>query len=134
MHWLLIGYGRNLLSQWCTDILQSIGQTVVDDHQTMGRSLENIKEKIVQEKPDRIILLMNEENRSAEESQLVNKLNDRLLIPIYVCQATAHSFSPIPILLLSYVNDDILADPLSIRTIIQHATDELIRVYPHVLK
>jgi hypothetical protein len=124
MRWLLVIHELNSISKQCTELLQVAGQTVLF-HQHQGQSsLEEIKEQINNEKPDRILIVIDE-NKSAK---LVNHLSDHLLIPIYVAQATIHSYAPIPILILTSSTDD------KNLNIIQNATDQLINIYPHILK
>jgi hypothetical protein len=124
MRWLLVTHELNSISKQCTDLLQVAGQTVLF-HQHQGQSsVEEIKEQIANEKPDRILVIIDEK----KSSKLANNLSDHLLIPLYVAQATIHSYAPIPILILTITTDDKGLD------IIQNATDQLINMYPHILK
>jgi hypothetical protein len=124
MRWLLVTHELNSISKQCIDLLQVAGQNV-SFYQHQGQSsIEKIAEKINNEKPDRILIVINE-NKSAK---LVNHLSDHLLIPVYFAQATIHSYSPIPILVLNSTTED------QNLNIIQNATDQLIDIYPHILK
>jgi len=123
MRWLLLSHELNSISKQCVNLLQVAGQTVLC-HTHQGKlSLQNIKDKITNEKPDRIIVIIDEEN----SLKLYQNISDHILIPLYVAQATCNSYSPIPVLVLtSTTNDNEL-------NILQNATDQLINIYPHIL-
>jgi hypothetical protein len=124
MRWLLLSHELNSISNQCIDLLQVAGQTVLFNSHQGQLSQQDLKDKINNDKPDRIIVIIDEKN----SPKLVHNITDHLLIPLYVAQATIHSFSPIPVLILtSTTNDKDL-------NIIQNATDQLIHIYPHILK
>jgi hypothetical protein len=133
MRWLLFSYEQDTLVKQCNDLLQVVGQTVIHEYHHGKSSVQEIKEKINQHKPDRIIVIANEENLGTNRF-LFKTLTDHLLIPVYVCQATMNAFSPIPVLLLTCTTENKTADLLSPTDIIQNATNQLINVYPHILR
>jgi hypothetical protein len=124
MRWLLLSHELNSISKQCVDSLQVAGQTVLLSQHQGQLSLQEIKEKINNEKPDRIIVIID----NKKSSKFVENMTDHLLIPIYVAQATINCYAPIPILILTSVTDD---DDLNT---IQNATDQLINIYPHIIK
>ena len=123
MRWLLLTDELNSISKKCIDFLQVAGQTVLIHSREGIRSKQEIKDFLTNEKPDRIIIFINE-NHTAK---LPKNLHDYLLIPLFVAQLTTQSFSPIPILLLTSTteNKDL--------NILQNALDQLIQMYPHIL-
>lgn len=124
MRWLLFTDEQNSISKQCIDLLEVAGQTVVL-HQHHGRAtIAEIKEKLINEKPDRIVLIIEGQN----STKLVQDISHHLLIPIYVAQATTQSYTPIPILVITTVTED------KNLNIIQNATDQLITVYPHIFQ
>ena len=127
MRWLIFSSEQNAIVKQCDDLLQMAGQSVSHDEHYGNRSLQEIKEKITEHQPNRIIVVCNE-HVMENNSPLDRTLTDQLLIPLYVCQATINSYSSIPVLLLTFTND------ISSTNIIQNATTELIRIYPHILK
>jgi len=124
MRWLLLSHELNSITKQCEDLLQVAGQTVLYNEHQGKSSIQEIKDKINNEKPDRIIVIIDEKN----SSKLHQNLSDHLLIPLYVAQATTNSYTPIPVLILISTTDD------QDLNIIQNATDQLINIYPHVLK
>jgi ABC-type uncharacterized transport system substrate-binding protein len=124
MRWLLLNHELNSISQQCGDLLQAVGQIVVYNHHHGKSSAEEIKDQIKNEKPDRIIVIINK-NRS---QKLVKQISDHLLIPLYVAQATINAYSPIPVLILTCTTDD---ENLNV---IHNATDQLVNIYPHIVK
>jgi hypothetical protein len=133
MRWLLLSHELNAVAKQCGDLLQVVGQTVIHDHHHGTSSSQEIKDKINKQKPDRIIVIINEKNLE-NNSPLVKTLSDYLLLPLYVGQATMNSYSHIPILILTCTTEDNISNPLSSINIVQNATDELLNVYPHILK
>ena len=127
MRWLIFSSKHNTLVKQCDNLLQMTGQIVTHDEHHGTRSSQEIKEKINEYKPDRIIVIFNEEI-TENNSSLSQTLTDQLLIPLYVCQATMNSYSSIPVLLLTFTNE------ISSTSIIQNATNELLGIYSHVLK
>jgi len=127
MRWLIFTYEQNAIAKQCDDLLQVAGQIVVHDEHHGSRSSEEIKEKLNEHKPDRVIVISNE--KILENSSSLDKtLTDQLLIPVYVCQATMNSYSSIPVLLLTFTNE------ISSINLIQDATNQLIGIYSHILK
>jgi hypothetical protein len=124
MRWLLLTSEQNSISQQCGDLLELAGQTVLYNHHHGKSSVQEIKDKITNEKPDRIIIIINENTSSI----LVQAIGNHLLIPLYVVQATTNSYSPIPILLLTCTTDD------NNLNLIQNATDQLINIYSNIVK
>ncbi|CAF1184177.1 unnamed protein product [Rotaria sp. Silwood1] len=103
--------------------IEVAGQIVLYNYHHGKPSIQEIKEKINNDKPDRIIIIINEKN----SSKLIDTINDHLLIPLYVAQATTTSYSPIPVLLLTCISND------NNLNIIQNATDQLINIYSHIV-
>jgi len=125
MRWLLFNNEQNSISKQCVNLLQVAGQTVLYNPHQSKSSLQEIKDKINNEKPDRIIIIIDEKN----SSKLFQNISDHLLIPLYVAQATMNLYTPpIPVLILTSTTDD------RDLNIIQNATDQLINIYPHILK
>lgn len=124
MRWLLLCHEVNSIPKQCGDLLQVAGQTVLFSPHQGKLSIQEIKDKITNEKPDRIIVIIDEKN----SSKLAQNLTGHLLIPLYVAQSTINSYSPTPILVLTSTTDN------QDLNIIQNATDQLINIYPHVLK
>ncbi|CAF2490543.1 unnamed protein product [Rotaria sp. Silwood2] len=132
MRWLLFSYELNAIVKQCDELLQVAGQAVMHDHHRGTLSLQDIKEKINKYKPDRIIVIDNQGN--FENNHPLHKiLNDHLLIPIYVGQATIHLQSPIPVLLLTFTNDNNNIDSILSVNIVQNATNELINLYSNMI-
>jgi Trk K+ transport system NAD-binding subunit len=125
MRWLLVNHELNSISKQCADLLQAAGQTVIYHHHNGKSTAPEIIDKIKNEKPDRIIVIIDEKRTSGI---LANKICDHLLIPLYVAQATTNVYSPIPVLILTSVIDD-----ESLNTI-QNATEQLINIYPHIVQ
>ena len=125
MRWLLLSCEEDFIVKQCGDLLEVAGQTVICDHYHGKSSIQEIKEKIDNERPDRIIIIVNHNASSA----LCQLINHTLVIPLYVVQATANSYSPIPVLLLTCSTND--HDCLSI---IQNATNQLINIYPNIVR
>ncbi len=124
MRWLLLSHELNSISKQCINLLQVAGQTVLYNPHQGKLSLQEIKDKIINEKPDRIIVIIDTEN----SSKLFQNLSDHILIPLYVAQATTiNSYSHIPVLVLTNKTDD---EDLNI---LQNATDQLINIYPNIL-
>ncbi|CAF3739178.1 unnamed protein product [Rotaria sp. Silwood1] len=123
MRWLLVSHDENSILKQCGDILEVAGQIVLYNCHHGKPSIQEIKEKINNDKPDRIIIIINEKN----SSKLIDTINDHLLIPLYVAQATTTSYSPIPVLLLTCISND------NNLNIIQNATDQLINIYSHIV-
>ena len=124
MRWLLLTHELNSISKQCIDLLQVAGQTVLCNEHQGKSSVQEIKDRINNEKPDRILVIIDEKN----SSKLVNDLTAHLLIPLFVAQATIHPYSPIPVLILTTTTDDKNLD------LVQNATEQLINMYPHILK
>ncbi len=124
MRWLLLSHELNAIAKQCADLLQVVGQTVLYHSHQGHLTIHEIKENIIQDKPERIVVIVD----GKKSSKLVNNMMNHLLIPLYVAQATKNSFLSIPILILTCVTDD---EDLNI---IQNATDQLIHIYPHILK
>ena len=133
MRWLLFSHQRNVVVKQCGDLLQAIGQTVLYEYHAGSSSSKKIKEKITEKKPDRIVVIINGEN-PVHPNSLDESLHELLLIPLYVAQATSHVYSPIPILLLTSTTEEQSKDSISTNHFVQNATDELINIYPHILK
>ncbi|CAF3091423.1 unnamed protein product [Rotaria sp. Silwood2] len=123
MRWLLVSHDENSISKQCGDILEVAGQIVLYNYHHGKSSIQEIKDKINNDKPDRIIVIINEKN----SSRLINTINDHLLIPLYVAQTTTNSYSPIPVLLLTCTTND------NSLIIIQNATDQLVNIYSHIV-
>ena len=124
MRWLLFTDEQNSISKQCIDLLEVAGQTVLL-HQHQGQTtIAQIKEKLVNEKPDRILLMIERQ----KSTKLAQDISHHLLIPIYVAQATTQSYTPIPILVITTTNED------KNLNIIQNATDQLITIYPHIFQ
>jgi hypothetical protein len=134
MHWLIFSYEQNTIVKQCNDLLQASGQTVTHEHHHGYCSSREIKEKINKHKPDRIIVITNENDIGENNSPLVKILTDQLLIPLYVCQATMNRRSPIPILLLTFITEKNLSDSISSINIIQSATNQLIDIHSHIIR
>ncbi|CAF1049619.1 unnamed protein product [Rotaria sordida] len=123
MRWLLVSHDENSISKQCGDILELAGQIVLYNYHHGTSSIEEIKDIINNDKPDRIIVVINEKI----SSKLINTINDNLLLPLYVAQTTMNSYSPIPILLLTCTTND------NNLNIIQNATDQLVNIYPNIV-
>ena len=127
MQWLIFSFEQNALVQQCDDLLRTAGQIVHHDEHHGNRSFEEIKEKLTEHQPNRIIIICNQ-NVDESHSPLDQTLTDQLLIPFYICQATINSYLKIPILLLTFTNE------ISSTGIIQDAANQLIDSYPLVLR
>lgn len=127
MQWLIFSCEQTALVKQCDNVLRTAGQIVYHDEHHGKRSYEEIREKILQHQPDRIIVICNE-NVNENHSPLNQTLNDQLLIPFYVCQVTMNSYLKIPTLLLTFTNK------LSSTPVIQDAANQLLDSYPLVLK
>lgn len=126
MRWLLFCSEANSIGKHCGDLLQVAGQTVLAEHlSSKGTSLQCVKEKITNEKPDRILVIIDEERAT---SQLVQTITEHLLLPVYVAQATNIAYSPIPVLVIttSSGNADL--------ALVQNATEQLMLFYSHLTK
>ena len=124
MRWLLFFSEANSIGKHCGDLLQVAGQTVLPEHLSpKGTSLQHVKEKITKEKPDRILVIIDDERST---SQLVQTITEHLLLPVYVAQATNNSYSPIPVLVITTSSDN--AD----LALVQNATDQLMLFYSHL--
>ena len=126
MRWLLFSSEVNSIGKHCGDLLQVAGQTVLHEHSSpkKGTSLQQVKDKIINEKPDRIIVLVDEDR----STPLVQTLTEHLLLPLYVAQATSNSYSPIPVLVISSTSDE------PNLAIVQNATDQLMLFFSHLTK
>jgi hypothetical protein len=133
MHWLIFSSEQNIIGKQCNDLLQVSGQIVTQDYHHGNCSSQEIKEKINKNKPDRIIVITNEKDFE-NNSSLSKTLSDQLIIPLYICQATMNRYSSIPVLLLTFTTEKNLSDSISSINMIQHATNELINVYSHIIK
>lgn len=133
MRWLIFSYEQDSIVKQCDDMLHVVGQTVIHEHHHGKSSIEDVKAKIAQHQPNRIIVIANDE-KSEQDHSLLTTLNDHLLIPLYVGQATINTYSPIPVLLLTFTTRNEPSDSLSPTDIVQNATDELINIYPHIIK
>ncbi|CAF1101936.1 unnamed protein product [Adineta steineri] len=123
MRWLLLLSELNPIAKQCGDLLEVAGQTVIYNYHQGKSSVQDIKDKFTNEKPDRIIVIINDTNSSI----LVNTISDHLLIPLYVAQATINSYSPIPVLVLTCTTND------NNLNIIQNATDQLLNIHPNIV-
>jgi hypothetical protein len=133
MRWLLFSYELNAIVKQCDDLLQAVGQAVLHSHHHGSTTLQEIKEQIAKHKPDRIIVVTNEVTFE-NDCPLFKTLNDHLMIPIYVSQATLNAYSSIRVLLLTFANANDTSESISSSDIIQNANNELISIYPHVIK
>jgi hypothetical protein len=133
MRWLIFSSEENAIVKQCNDLLQVAGQILTHNYHHGNCSLKEIKDQIKEQKPDRIIVIANEKDID-DNSTLVKRLHDQLLIPLYVCQATINSYSSIPVLLLTFTTEKILFDSISSINIIQNATNQLINLYSHIIK
>lgn len=124
MRWLLFAPEHSLLAKQCENFLQVAGQSVVEPSASIVWSLQTVKDQINQEKPDRIIVIVND----TQAKTLVKTITDHLLLPLYVAQATNTVYSAIPVLILGTNSDE-----QNLR-IVQDATDQLIQMHPHVIK
>jgi hypothetical protein len=134
MHWLIFSYEHNTIIKQCDDLLQVSGQIVTHNHHHGNSSLQEIKEKINKYKPDRIIVITNEQDIQENNSPLAKTLTDQLLIPLYICQATTSPYNCIPVLLLTFTSEKNLSNSISPINIVQNATNELINIYSHIIK
>lgn len=134
MHWLIFSFEQNTIVKQCNDLLQNTGQIVTHEHHHGNCSVEEIKEKIKNSKPDRIIVITNEKDIQENKFSLSNTLTDQLLIPVYVSQATMNPYLSIPVLLLTFTTENDLSDSISSINIIQNATNDLINIYSHIIK
>ncbi|CAF1127716.1 unnamed protein product [Adineta ricciae] len=132
MRWLIFSYEQDSIVKQCDDILHVVGQTVVHEHHHGKSSIEDVKAKITRHQPNRIIVIVNDD-KSEQDHSLLTTLNDHLLIPLYVAQATISTYSPIPVLLLSFTTRNEPSESVSPTDIVQNATDELINIYPHII-
>ena len=133
MRWLIFSYELSPIVKQCDHLLQDVGQTVIHHHHHGNTTLQEIKEQIYKHKPERVIVITNE-NICGNKEALVKTLRDHLMIPVYVSQATMNPHSSIPVLLLAFTNENDISDPLSSNNIIQNATNELISIYQHIVK
>lgn len=121
MRWLIISSEQTTIVKQCDNLLHTAGQ-IVYHHQYHGRrSLEEIKEKIQDYQPNRIIVICHDKVNE-NHSPLDQTLTDQLLIPVYICQTT------ISTLLLTF------SEEISSIGIIQDATKQLIARCSHVFK
>jgi hypothetical protein len=134
MHWLIFSYEQNTIIKQCDDLLQVSGQIVTHNHHHGNSSLQKIKEKISKHKPDRVIVITNEQDIQENNSPLAKTLTDQLLIPLYICQATTSPYKSIPVLLLTFTSEKNLSNSISPINIVQNATNELINIYSHIIK
>ncbi|UJR38245.1 hypothetical protein I4U23_030918 [Adineta vaga] len=132
MRWLIFSYEQDAIVKQCDDLLHVVGQIVIHEHHHGKSSLEDIKEKIIKHYPNRIIVIANE-NTSETNRSLKATMNDHLLIPLYIAQATINTYSTIPVLLITSTIGNKLPDSKLSIDIIQKATDELINIYPHII-
>ncbi|CAF4594955.1 unnamed protein product, partial [Rotaria socialis] len=123
MRWLLVSHDDNFISKQCGELLEVAGQIVIYNYHHGKSSIQQIKDKINNQKPDRIIVFINEKSSSI----LFNTINDHLLIPLYIAQTTMNSYSSISVLLFTYATND---NNLSV---IQNATDQLVNMYSHIV-
>ncbi|CAF5004411.1 unnamed protein product, partial [Rotaria socialis] len=80
MRWLLVSHDDNFISKQCGELLEVAGQIVIYNYHHGKSSIQQIKDKINNQKPDRIIVFINEKSSSI----LFNTINDHLLIPLYI--------------------------------------------------
>ncbi|CAF0936892.1 unnamed protein product [Adineta steineri] len=132
MRWLLFSYESDAIVKQIDDLLQVVGQTVIHEHHQGKSTIQEIQEKINHHKPNRIIVIVNEQN-SENTHSLTTTLTDHLLIPLFITQATINTFPPVPVLLLTFTTENKLTDPNSSINIVQNATDELIKLYSHII-
>lgn len=124
MRWLIFTPDDDLLAKQCESFLQVAGQTVVQQSTSKSWSLQQIKDQIHHDKPDRIVIVVDQQ----KENPLVQTLTHQLLLPMFVVQATNLSFGSTPVLILNIVHDD-----ENLRYI-NEATDQLTSMFSHVIK
>ncbi|CAF4553978.1 unnamed protein product, partial [Rotaria socialis] len=64
MRWLLVSHDDNSISKQCGELLEVAGQIVICNYHHGKSSIQQIKDKINNQKPDRIIVFMNEKSSS----------------------------------------------------------------------
>ena len=124
MRWLLLSDDLNVIGKQCEEILRVAGQTTLWEYHPANVSLQGTKDRLHHHRPDRVIVLVNE----SSSSKLVQTINDHLLIPLYIAQATSNPHSLIPVLFLTCPTDE------QNLGIIQDATDQLIHLYSHIVQ
>jgi len=134
MRWLIFSLEQTALVKQCSELLELAGQIVLHEQYYEKTSLNEIKEKLISDKPDRIIIIISNEQQTRTDSPLVETLNNQLLIPVYICQVTADFYSTVPVLLLTFTDENNQSDPFSSVNIIQKATDELVQLYSPIIK
>lgn len=134
MRWLIFSFERTALVKQCSELLELAGQIVLHEQHYGKTSLNEIKEKLINDKPDRIIIIISNEQQTRTDSPLVQTLNNQLLIPVYICQVTANFYSTVPILLLTFTDENNQSDSFSSVNIIQNAADELVQLYSPIIK
>ncbi|CAM4832728.1 unnamed protein product [Rotaria magnacalcarata] len=123
MRWLLVSHDDNSISKQCGELLEVAGQIVIYNYHHGKSSIQQIKDKIDTQKPDRIIVIINDKSSSI----LFNTMHDHLLIPLYIAQATMNSYSSISVLLFTCATSD------TNLSVIQNATDQLVDMYSHIV-
>jgi hypothetical protein len=134
MHWLFFS-GSNLLATQCSDLLQSAEQTVVQVE--LPTSLYDVTQQIIEHKPDRVVCIPAPSENEHGETKFGVNVRAHLLAPMFIAQAisiTSKLSRLISVLCITVrINEDSL-DEDSSADVVKSVTDELIDMYPNVIK